>query len=399
MSKFCTIVFLSLLVARQMTGSAQSLPGPSDTTITGPRTFAMIVGISKYKYVNPLTYADKDAEMFRSFLQSPAGGNIPDDHIFCLLNEQAEVKAFFVDGFKWLKSKSLHKGDRLFIYLAGHGDAIDDEQCFFLAYDCNPAGDRNNYLVGGTISLWNVKTKIYREVSKGIDVYFIMDACRSHEPIGGFLEQSFSQTEISGKGSEITMLATGAGTSAIEASTIGSGHGLFTYYLVDGLMGSADTDSNYIITFEEIQRYINDNVSSVAMESFRHKQRPYMSINENPRKIVNVVDSVYYKKWANSKMRESSVSFGEINDYSTTISYHRRVIEIEPKQVRSYIAVGVAFMEQSILDSAVLYFKAAYELNPSEAVKMVNDLNLSSLKNYKAFHDLLDKYIPGWRKH
>ncbi len=32
-----------------------------DTAIRGPQTFAIIVGISKYKYVHSLTYADKDA--------------------------------------------------------------------------------------------------------------------------------------------------------------------------------------------------------------------------------------------------------------------------------------------------------------------------------------------------
>ncbi|MEQ1678085.1 MAG: hypothetical protein ABL876_15360, partial [Chitinophagaceae bacterium] len=53
---------------------AQAPPKPRDSTIVGPQTFAMIMGISKYKYVRPLAYADKDAEMFRDFLKSPAGG-------------------------------------------------------------------------------------------------------------------------------------------------------------------------------------------------------------------------------------------------------------------------------------------------------------------------------------
>src|SRR5215813_13236886 len=110
--------------------AAQAPPKPRDTTIAGPQTFAMIMGISKYKYVKPLTYADKDAEMFRDFLKSPAGGRIPDDNIYCLLNEEALLANFYQKGFQWLKAKSLRKGDRLFIYLSGHGDAIDEDQFF-----------------------------------------------------------------------------------------------------------------------------------------------------------------------------------------------------------------------------------------------------------------------------
>ena len=120
----------------------QAPPKPRDSTITGPQTFAMIIGISNYKFVKPLTYADKDAEMFRDFLKSPAGGKLGADNIYCLLNEQGTSANFYTKGFAWLKAKSLQKGDRLFIYLAGHGDAIDEDQFFYLAYDCNPAGDK-----------------------------------------------------------------------------------------------------------------------------------------------------------------------------------------------------------------------------------------------------------------
>src|SRR5687767_14393700 len=100
--------YLSILIASQLfllTGTiayAQAPPKPRDTTIAGPQTFAMIMGISSYKYVRPLTYADKDAEMFRDYLKSPAGGKLPDDNLFCLLNEQALSTTFWTKGFKWL---------------------------------------------------------------------------------------------------------------------------------------------------------------------------------------------------------------------------------------------------------------------------------------------------------
>jgi tetratricopeptide (TPR) repeat protein len=278
----------------------QTPPKPRDSTITGPQTFAMIMGISSYKYVRPLTYADKDAEMFRDFLKSPGGGKLPDDNIYSLLNDQATLANFYSKGFQWLKVKKLQAGDRLFIYLAGHGDAIDEDQFFYLAYDCNPAGDKNNYLVGGAIQLFNLKKKIAAETAKGVEVYFIMDACRTSELPGGTEGQNFLNSAISEKkAGEIIMLATGAGQESLEDASIGAGHGLFTYYLVDGLSGLADSSGTVDnkITLEEIQKYVDKNVPAVAQQRFKRKQDPFFCCNENSSKVISIVDTAYLHKW------------------------------------------------------------------------------------------------------
>ena len=288
--------------------AAQAPPKPRDTTITGPQTFAMIMGISKYKYVKPLDYADKDAEMFRDYLKSPAGGRLTDDNIYCLLNDQAISTTFWSKGFKWLETKKLRKGDRLFIYLAGHGDAIDEDQFFYIAYDCNPAGDKNNYLAGGVIQLYNLKLKIARETGKGVEVFFIMDACRSNELPGGKEGQGFLNTAISEKKvGEVMMLATAAGQESLEDVSIGNGHGLFTYYLVDGLTGMADSmgESDSKITLAEIQKYVDKNVPEVALQRFKRKQDPYFCCNESSDKVVSIVDTAYMQKWLKTKKLQS----------------------------------------------------------------------------------------------
>jgi hypothetical protein len=149
------------------------------------RTYAMVMGISTYKYIQPLSYADSDAELFRDFLKSPGGGKIPDSNIYFLKNEEAKAANFLVKGMSWLRNRNLKAGDRLYIYLAGHGDAINQDEYFYLTYDCNPAGDKNNYLITGTIQLYNLKVRIAEASRKGVEVIFIMDACRSNELPGG----------------------------------------------------------------------------------------------------------------------------------------------------------------------------------------------------------------------
>ncbi|MBL0232485.1 MAG: tetratricopeptide repeat protein [Chitinophagaceae bacterium] len=304
---FALSLILFLSATTGLTAQAPAViapPKPRDSTIAGPQTFAMIMGISKYKYVRPLTYADKDAELFRDFLKSPAGGKLSDDNIFCLLNDQAQAATFFTKGSKWLDAKKLRQGDKLFIYLAGHGDAIDEDQFFYIAYDCNPAGDKNNYLAGGTVQLYNLKRKIAKETGKGVEVYFIMDACRTSELPGGSDGQSGLFKAISEeREGEVIMLATGAGQESLEDATIGTGHGLFTYFLIDGLAGMADSmgTQDKKTTLAEIQQYIQKNVPAVAREVFKRKQDPFICCAEFNEKVISNVDVDYFKKWQDAK--------------------------------------------------------------------------------------------------
>ncbi|HRE38996.1 MAG TPA: tetratricopeptide repeat protein [Chitinophagaceae bacterium] len=318
MRKSLSIIICSFLfcLAAAINASAQqpAPPKPRDTTIQGPQTFAMIMGISDYKHVRKLNYADKDAEMFKEFLKSPAGGSLSEDNIYMLLNNQALAANFFIAGFKWLKAKNLQKGDKLFIYMAGHGDAIDEDQFFYLAYDCNPAGDKNSYLVSGAIRMADVKIKIAKETAKGVEVFLIMDACRSNELPGGSEGQGFFNSAISEKrAGEIVMLATGAGQESLEDANIGNGHGLFTYYLVDGLNGMADGDGDKDnkVTVEEIQKYVQKNVPAVAQQQFRRKQDPYFCCTEHSSKVVSIVDQEYLKRWVEKKKQwNGGNSFG-----------------------------------------------------------------------------------------
>ena len=303
MKKLLLILSVSVLLFANST-TAQTPLKPRDPSITGPQTFAIVMGISKYKYVRPLTYADKDAELFRDFLKSPGGGSVKEDNIFCLLNDQAMSANFWTKGFQWLKYKQLQKGDRLFIYLAGHGDAIDEDQYFFLGYDCNPAGDKNNYLVGGAIQLYNLKKKIAAETAKGVEVFFVMDACRSNELPGGAEGLSFLNTAVTEKKvGEIMMLATAAGQESLEDASIGNGHGLFTWYLVDGLSGLADAEGSpdNKITYSEIRKYVDKNVPSVAQQRFRKKQQPYFCCDANSENVISQVDAAYLQKWMQQK--------------------------------------------------------------------------------------------------
>ena len=62
-----------------------------DTTVFNGNIYAVIVGVSDYKYVKPLSFADQDALLFRDFLQSKSGGSVKADNIFLILDSDANA--------------------------------------------------------------------------------------------------------------------------------------------------------------------------------------------------------------------------------------------------------------------------------------------------------------------
>ena len=360
MIKLFRITFFAALLFGTMASNGQTPLTFRDTTLKGPQTFAIIVGVSKYKFIRPLDYADKDAELFRNFLLSPGGGSIKEDHLFFLLNENANNANFWSKGFQWLRAKDMRKDDRLFIYLAGHGDAIDEDQFFFLAVDCNPGNDKNNYLVGGAIQLFNLKKKIAAETAKGVEVFFIMDACRSNELPGGQPGLNFLNTAITEKNAgEVIMLATGAGQESLEDASIGTGHGLFTYYLVDGLAGMADSSGtpDKKVSYQEIKNYINQKVPSVARNVFNRKQEPYFCCDENRYEIISYVDTAWLNNWLKKKKLESR---GPGNSFSGIENKYNATALADTAMAQLYNLFNKAVKENKLTgrSSAEYYFES-----------------------------------------
>ena len=277
-------------------------------TIKGD-VYAIITGVSNYPGINPLKFADKDALLFRDFLKTPSGGNTKPENILTLINDSAKAADFNVKAYSWLQRKNLKKGDRLYIYFSGHGDAMSEDLYFFLPYDCEPNKDDHNYLGTGNINMYNVKTLFIKpQVNKGVEVLLIMDACRTNELPGGKEgQQNFSKNFIAEqKMGEIMLLSTGAGQVSIESPAIGNGHGLFTYYLVDGLAGAADKDSVFgdndgRVSLGEISAFVKNTVRQRARTEFNTIQIPAYCCGEKDMATIARVDEPTFIAWENAK--------------------------------------------------------------------------------------------------
>jgi len=297
------------------TGNAQSpaetrgvkVVSTNEVDTASHNVYAIIMGISNYPGITPLKYADKDAILFSKFLQSPTGGNTKPENIKLLLNEKANKNDFWA-ATGWLKNKNLKKGDSLYIYFSGHGIATTENVYYFLPYDCYPNNDENNYEMTGTIEISKVKyLVIKRYVDSGVKVIFIMDACRSDQiPRNKETPLNYTNEFIVQKPmGEVMLLSTGPGQVSIESEAIGNGHGIYTYYLVDGLAGAADKepfgDNNGKVTMEEISSYVKNIVKKKAKADFSTDQIPWSCCADKDLATIVKVDAPTLTAWEKSK--------------------------------------------------------------------------------------------------
>jgi uncharacterized caspase-like protein len=64
-----------------------------------------------------------------------------------------------------------------------------------------------------------------------------------------------------GKG-RVILTASDANEVSVEKDELK--HGIFTYYLLEGLRGKADSDNDGIITVDEVYRYVSTKVSQAT---------------------------------------------------------------------------------------------------------------------------------------
>jgi len=232
------------------------------------KIWAVVIGISKYDKVQPLKYADKDALAFHEYLINEVG--VPKDQMTLLINEQGTLVALKRSLGTHLKRKASPK-DTVIIYYAGHGAPETDTtspdgdglEKYLIPYDADP---QDLYTTG--LPMREVETIFHRLNAER--VIFITDSCYSGAAGGRTFATAARRAVVSDN--FITRLSKGKGRVVLTASQAGEiseerddlGHGVFTYYLLQGLKGKADFNADGLVTVDEAYSYVSTHVPSVT---------------------------------------------------------------------------------------------------------------------------------------
>jgi hypothetical protein len=250
--------------------------------------WALVIGISNYQdsRIPSLRYAASDAKAFYDWLISPSGGRYAPSRVKLLLNEKATGGSIKRALFEWL-GETIEE-DIVTIFFAGHGSPQSPdkpENLFLLPYDT-----QYDSVATTGFPMWDIETALKRFI-KAKKVVVITDACHA-----GGVGQSFDVARREGRGINIIPISSnlqnlskiGDGICIISASDDsqysqeskkwGGGHGVFTYYLLQGLKGEADYSKDNRVSLGEIIPYLSEQVRRAT----RNTQTPTVAGRFDP---------------------------------------------------------------------------------------------------------------------
>lgn len=237
------------------------------TAQSNRQRWAVIIGIEKYQRTVGAPFARRDAQSVKEYAQKLL--EVPQENIFLLLDEEATKTTLQVLLEERLPRR-LKPGDEVFVYYAGHGLADPRTgQPYLLPSDTDPqsiqlSGYSAEAFYGALVRL------------KGQRVVVFLDACFS----GVVGRQQQAQPLLPGarplvltvedpavRHGNLTVLAA-AQHGQFCNSDPESGHGLFTYHLLRGLVGEADSNGDGRVGLVELASYVKDAVDRKARELY-----------------------------------------------------------------------------------------------------------------------------------
>lgn len=222
---------------------------------------ALIIGVEEYENTVAAPYASKDAEIFSEFANLSLG--IPVTNIKLLTNNDAKLSNTLIALKNWLPKKIIPDKTELYVFYAGHGLASEDNNDLYLL----PSDGVPSILDRTTLLRNNIFDIIAELNPRRVTMFF--DTCysgstRSEEvmvaarPIQLMEDQAIPYEFNIFSASSINETA-----KVLDEAE----HGLFSYFMMKGLEGEADSNNDKQITNGELYEFILSNVSRFANQT------------------------------------------------------------------------------------------------------------------------------------
>jgi hypothetical protein len=256
----------------------------------GKNVWAVVIGVNDYPHLRKLRYAVDDAKAFYEHLVHY--NKIPAENVTLLLDQEADLTKLRSTLGTHLKNKA-GKEDMVILYFAGHGatekDVLspdgDGLEKYLLPYNADPQD-----LYATAVPMEEI-SRIFNRI-RAERLVFIADSCYSGASGGRTISLTGVRANISdafldrisrGKG-RIILTASGANEVSCENDKLK--HGIFTYFLLEGLRGKADADQDSVVTVDEAYGYLSKHVPQATGQ----EQHPVKKGTVEGRLVLSVIN-------------------------------------------------------------------------------------------------------------
>ncbi len=240
---------------KKLTSSKINVTTPTQQRI--PQIWALAIGVAEYENttVPPIKYPDNDAFGMFAFWKSPKGGALDEKHVRVITDDAATKKAV-VQNIESLFYKAQHD-DLAILFFSGHGLMGS-----FLTTDYD----------GAMLQLYHKEINSLMAKCPARHKLIIADACYAGSYIAAKgvntssnklanTEKFYSDLNNSNSGTAY-MLSCAPDEESLEVNTLQNS--VFTYFVLKGLNGEANTNNDGEITLKELFDYVKYNVIAYA---------------------------------------------------------------------------------------------------------------------------------------
>ena len=225
--------------------------------------WAVLVGINEYfdTSFSDLNYSVNDIKGLYEILIDPDRGQYNRENIYVLSDEDDinPTRNHIISRLSAI-SRSATSDDSILFYFSGHGH-VDEDQSYLLSAD-----SFRNSLKDTAISTELIK-KIMGESLARVKI-IILDSCHSGAIKGiknsGIMTKSFFDSIFPPPEGFVVLSSCKLNEFSYEWPE--KDHSVFSYYLLEGLRGSADKDEDGTITITDTHSYTSDKVKKWAFQ-------------------------------------------------------------------------------------------------------------------------------------
>ncbi len=261
----------TISVTRQITASNQikyaQLNPALVKTQSNKDAVAIIIGIADYKNLPRADYANDDARAFYDY--AIRGLGVKPENIKLLVDTDAGQEEIYKAFKTWLPARVRATTD-VYVYYSGHGITTNDGQSLYLL----PQRTDRDLIEETAIAQNKINAAIQAAKPKSVTIF--LDSCysgagRTGQTLLASARPIVIKSTAQAFPAEFTVISAST-AEQISSSSNELKHGIFSYYLMRGMEGDADTNKDGKITTGEMHSYLMDNVTRQASLANRVQQ-------------------------------------------------------------------------------------------------------------------------------